>query len=63
VNGWIPPPCDHEFTVTETDNWGRDYTVCEECGAEVDVEDLRDFEAIIEARAERRWSLYSWPDD
>ena len=35
--------CEHEFTVTETDNTGVDYTVCEDCGKEVEPEDTRSF--------------------
>jgi len=42
--------CDHEFTVTEEDPWGKPYVVCEECGQEVEPEDTRDFEAIAEAK-------------
>ena len=35
--------CEHEFTVTETDNWGREYVVCEICGIELEPEDTRSF--------------------
>ena len=49
----LNPECEHEFTVTEEDNWGHPYTVCEECGEEVEVdEDTRDYEAIMEYKAE-----------
>ena len=41
--GGEPLMCEHEFTVTETDNWGVDYCVCEDCGKEVEPEDTRSF--------------------
>ena len=36
-------PCEHEHTVTEVDNWGVEYTVCEDCEREVEPEDTRSF--------------------
>ena len=41
--------CNHDrdlgdvFTVTESDPWGNEYSVCEDCGEEVEEEDTRSF--------------------
>ena len=39
----IPEPCEHEHTITEVDNLGNEYTVCEDCEEEVEPEDDRSF--------------------
>jgi hypothetical protein len=46
-------PCPHESTTEAEDMRGRIFLVCEDCSAEIAPEDTRDYEAIVEARAER----------
>ena len=45
--------CEHEDTYVDEDNYGNSYLICEDCGAEVEPEDTRDFEQMAEDRAER----------
>lgn len=53
----MPAVCDHEHLVDEEDQWGRPFIVCEDCGDEIEPEDTRDYEAIMEARAEEAFEL------
>ena len=35
--------CEHDHTVENTDAWGNEYLVCEDCEQEVEQEDTRSF--------------------
>jgi hypothetical protein len=55
--------CEHDYTITECNNWGECFTICEDCGQQVQVDDEFDPEPILIAKDEASQAAFDhrWP--